>query len=104
MSLIKRNEPPTEIERIQIANTQCLNVMKSTARSTFDLVWNNQNKTPQEICDMFGVDAVKAFDLHSKLQTLIYSIDNSWVPLVPPLERVENEDGTITIVTPPSEE
>lgn len=101
MSLIKRPTPPTEIEKIQMANTQCLNVMKATAKNTFDLFWNNPRKTAQEICDQFNTDASKAFDLHAGLQQLIYAIDNTWVPLTPLVPYTVNENGSVTINYPP---
>lgn len=103
MGLIKQGVPPTTVEKIRMANTQCLNIMKMTARNTFNMLWNNPDKTAQEVCNDLGVDAGKAFDLHSNLQGLIYSIDNTWVPLVPLYPYVLNLDGSITITYPEPE-
>ena len=97
MSLIKEVVELTVKDRILEENTACVINMKTSAKIVFELFWNNSQKTPQEICDLFGTDAVKAFEAHRKLQELIYFIDNSWVPLMPPKAYTENSDGTITI-------
>lgn len=100
MSLIKQVGAIKEVDKILAANTQCLSVMKMTAINTFNLFWKNPNKTAQEVCDQFGTDAAKAFELHAGLQQLIYAIDNTWVPLVPLFPYVVNPDGSVTIQYP----
>ena len=97
MALIKDADKVSLSDVIKIQNTVCLNQMKRTAKNVFNLVWNNSSLSPQEVCDVLGVDAAKGFDAHAKLQELIYFIDSSWVPLVPPVAYVKNEDGTVTI-------
>jgi hypothetical protein len=103
MSLIKSEQLPTVKDHIVDVNTSCLINMKNSAKINFELFWFNPEKTPQEICDMFGTDAVKAFQAHSKLQELIYFLDPSWEPLVPPYTYVSNQNGTITINVDPPE-
>ncbi len=88
----------SEVEKIAKHNAYCLSVMKMTAKNTYDLLWLNKNKTPQDICNSLGAEAVKAFELHGALQELIYSLDNSWVPLVPLKKYTKNENGTVSIV------
>ena len=100
MPIILEQSEKSESQKIKEMNTYLLNEMKSVAKAGFILFWNNPSKTPQEICDEFGTDAVKCFELHGQLQQLIYAIDNTWQPLVPPFERVNNEDGTVTIIYP----
>lgn len=97
MALINKITPPTILDKIKRSNTMCLSAMKTSAREVFDLMWNSDGKTPQEVCDLLGNEAVKGFDAHAALQGLIFSIDPTWVPLVPQYEYTKNEDGTVTI-------
>jgi hypothetical protein len=99
-TILKQPTPITEIDKIKITNTQCLNVIKAAAQKTYNLFWFNTTKTPQELCNELGTDAVKAFIVHAKLQELIYLLDPSWEVLVPPYEYVAHEDGSITIIIP----
>jgi hypothetical protein len=100
MALINTITPPTALDRIKMLSTNLLMQMKQTAKQQFDLVWNNKDKTAQEVSDMLGVEACMAMDAHYNLQVLIMSLDNTWVPLVPPLPYLRNEDGTITVTYP----
>ena len=88
---------PTVLDQIKSENTRCLSVMKDTARVVFQLLWHSTDKTPQEVCDVMGTDAAKGFLAHAKLQELIYLIDPTWVPLVPPVSYTINQNGTVTI-------
>jgi hypothetical protein len=88
---------PTVLDRIIDENTHCLSVMKDTAKAVFQLLWHSSDKTPQQVCDMMGTDAAKGFEAHAKLQELIYLIDPTWVPLVPPVGYTVNQNGTVTI-------
>jgi hypothetical protein len=99
MSLINQNQVTIK-DRIMRENTLCLAQMKRSAMFVFNMLWKNPQHTPQEVCNMFGTDAVKAFEAHGKLQELIYLLDSSWVPLVPLKEYTKNEDGTVTINYP----
>jgi len=100
MALIKQPQPepqPTALDRIVDENTRCLSVMKDTARAVFQLLWHSTDKTPQQVCDMMNTDAAQGFLAHSKLQELIYLIDPTWVPLVPPVSYTVNQNGTVKI-------
>jgi len=88
---------PTILTQIRAQNTYCLASMKDTATNVFQLLWHSTDKTPQEVCDMMNTDAAKGFLAHAKLQELIYLIDPSWVPLVPPVSYAINQNGTVTI-------
>jgi len=103
MPLINIQTPRTALDEIKAISTHLLASMKISAKRQFDLVWNNPNKTAQEVSDMLGVEACAAMDAHYSLQVLISSLDNTWVPLVPPLPYVRNLDGTITVTYPAPE-
>lgn len=103
MPLINVRTPPTALDQIKMLSTNLLGQMKHTAKQQFDLVWNNKTKTAQEVSDMLGVEACMAMDAHYNLQVLIASLDNTWVPLVPPLPYTRNLDGTITVTYPAPE-
>jgi hypothetical protein len=100
MSLIKAINPPTLKDEILAENTACLVQMKRTAEQVFNLFWHSAGHSAQDVCDLFGVDAVKAFEAHGKLQELIYMLDSSWEPLVPLYPYTKNEDGTVLIGEP----
>ena len=70
-----------------------------SARIVFDILWNSKNETPQSICNSLETDAGKAFQAHAKLQELIYFLDPTWVPLIPPKAYTVNQDGTVTVAT-----
>lgn len=106
MSFIAAPTPPTDKQKADHSGARLLSVLKQECKSQFELAWKKReggklvNKTQieaQAFFDSYGVKAALAFELHSKLQELIYLTDNSWVPLVPPYEYVENQDGTVTI-------
>lgn len=90
-----------------LSGLKLVNSMKSECQKQFDLAWKKKvngqlvNKTVEEaqaFFDQYGNKAVLAFQLHGKLQELIYLTDNSWVPLVPPHNYTPNlETGTVVI-------
>jgi hypothetical protein len=103
----------TQKQRADASTNILLGTMKRECRLQFENAWKKRdgnkliNKSPEEAQDFFdefGVKAVLAFELHAKLQDLIYMTDNSWVPLVPPYEYTKNEDGTVTIIEPEGEQ
>lgn len=97
MGLIITPQQKTVLDDIKLTNTTLLNQMKLSARNLFQMTWHNPKNTPQEVMDLLGVDAAKAFQAHSGLQQLIYLVDPTWVPLVPTHEYVVNQDGSVTI-------
>lgn len=100
MSLIKQHSDNTVLDQLQVINTNCLVLMKQTAITVFNMFWHNKQHTPQEMCDLLGADAKKAFEAHSGLQQLIYLLDPTWAPLIPPLPYTANDDGTVVIGSP----
>jgi hypothetical protein len=102
-------QAPTQKQQADYSGLILINCMKKECKKQFDLAWkktvngNLVNKTvaeAQTFFDSYGDKAVTAFELHSKLQEIIYMTDNTWIPLVPPHAYVKNEDGTVTILTP----
>lgn len=66
--------------------------------AAFNMVWHNPNCTAQEIFDMFGANAYKLFVSSGDMQALIKKIKPDYEPLVPPVEYVINQDGTVTVI------
>lgn len=106
MSFITAPTPPTDKQRADASGFRLLATLKQECRTQFDVAWKKGqmgkpvNKTvaeAQAFFDGYGDKAVLAFELHSKLQELIYMTDNTWVPLVPPYAYDKHEDGTVTI-------
>ena len=120
MSFITPPSPPTDRQKANTSTLVLLNNMKFACKLQFEIAWKKRehgeivNKTQAEaqaFFDSYGVKAVLAFELHSKLQELIYLTDDSWVALVPPYFYTENQDGTVVIgelrdppAPPPEEE
>lgn len=106
MSLILSTELTDDLKVKQSA-TRLLNSMKMEARAQFDAAWKKReggavvNKTVEE-CQAFwnamGASGTLAMEAHSKLQELIYMVDNTWIPLLPTYSYVKNANGTITIL------
>lgn len=109
MSFITPPTPPTDKQKADNSGSRLLATLKHECKAQFDIAWKKGvmgklvNKTvaeAQAFFDQYGVKAALAFDLHSKLQELIWMTDNTWVPLVPPLAYDKHEDGTVTISEP----
>ena len=102
-------DPPTLTHEQQVVQeiAELKNIGSSLNRTIliyhtqmFDSIWTNSIASPQEVMDAFGVNAISLFVLSSQLQTTLLSIDDTYVPLVPPFEFVINADGTVTIGNP----
>lgn len=102
MSLINQVQTPTVLDQIKNANTRCLQMMKITAKQTYDLVWKNYKKSPEEVLSILGTDAKSAFIAHEKLQDLIKEIDPNYEKLESNKSITINDDGTVTINVDPS--
>jgi hypothetical protein len=96
----------SEIYQIKQMNANFVQSLKGYVKASFIKTWKKiqdgqlVDKSPSEvqaIMDSFGTDASKAFDAHEKLQMVIMIADPAWVPLVPPLAYVINEDGSVVI-------
>lgn len=106
MSFITAPTPPTDKQKADHSGARLLSSLKQECRTQFDVAWKKReagqlvNKTvaeAQAFFDQYADKAVLAFELHSKLQELIYMTDNTWVALTPPHSYVKNQDGTVTI-------
>ena len=101
MDIFNTNNTQTSIDIItaEIAglNTKGLDALKSISLSSFNLVWNNPNATPQQIFDGFGTNAYKLFDIAGKTFSFIASIDSTFLPPTPPKAFTINQDGTVTV-------
>lgn len=63
----------------------------------FNMIWKDEEATPQEILDEYGTSAIDLFTFSSSLQILLGEVDNTYVPLVPPKEYQIQEDGRVTV-------
>lgn len=106
MSFITPPTPPTDKQKADTSSARLLATLKQECKTQFDIAWKKPqmgklvNKTQAEaqtFFDAYGIKAALAFELHSKLQELIYLTDDSWVALVPPYAYVANQNGTVTI-------
>jgi hypothetical protein len=68
-----------------------------------NLVWNNPNATPQQVCDALGTGAANLFALSALLCDLLGGITGTTPNPVPAGWTVTaNDDGTITLTAPTS--
>lgn len=73
---------------------------KNNYRTAFNLLWDNENATPQEICDALGNQAYKLFENAMIWISAITKLDPTWVYPPAPNEFTINPDGTVTIGEP----
>jgi len=87
------------VNRIKMANTQLYRGILQQVQGIFKMIWANPSFTPKQIVDGFGTDAVTLFGLFDQLQTMLTSVDPTYVPMTVPSQYVvtPNADGTITI-------
>ena len=76
--------------------------MQADYKKAFDLLWGSEGnyRSPQEvqgIIDVWGTNATGIFQASYLTQQFIASIDDEYVPLVPPYELTYNPDGSITV-------
>lgn len=109
MSFIEAPQALTPKQVADQSGARLLATLKQECKRQFELAWKKGlngrlvDKTfseAQVFFDAYGVKATLAFDLHAKLQELIYLTDNTWVPLVPVYAYVRNQDGTVIITEP----
>jgi hypothetical protein len=90
----------TELNKIALSgNEQCSN-LTNNIQYIFDLIWNNQNFTAQEIFDSAGTSAYQLFYTSYKAIELVLSINADYIPPAPPLPYTINTDGTVTVIYP----
>lgn len=92
----KLKDTVVEIDTDSIAG---ITNLKNANQRSYDLVWNNPEHTPQEICDFLGNQAYLLFVNSAKSQAFIKDIDSDHVELsIPEGYSVQiNQDGTVTI-------
>jgi len=69
-------------------------------RQLFNMVWESDELTPQEILDEYGTDAKDLFIFSGQIQGMLLAINPNYIALDTPNEYVINLDGTITIGDP----
>lgn len=102
MSVIEK--PSNQSQTIQEAvsnlkkqNYAFFSLIKNQHTQLFNNIWKNPKFTSKEIIEGFGTDAVALFQLSSNLQALLYTTDNTYIPLQPLKSFVINQDGSITV-------
>ena len=99
---IKLKRITNQIKNVSI---ETFNSLINTQRRGIDLLWNDEDLTPQEIIDELGEDAVKVFIFHGKLTELILGlagIDNVDVQLKLPSNAFTIDQlGKITVTKDP---
>ncbi len=93
------------VNRIKNVSIETFNSLIQTQRNGIDLLWHDEELTPQQIIDELGDDALKIFSFHGKLTALILdlaSIDNVDVGLKLPTNAFSiNQLGKITVSSDP---
>jgi hypothetical protein len=100
--------PPqlTDTQRAKISSKQVRDTLEKELKKQFELAWKKRvngqlvNKTKAE-CQAFwnemGISGKSAMERHAEGQTLLYKLDNSYVPLTPPYAYSADEAGNITV-------
>jgi hypothetical protein len=82
-------------------NNEALQTMINNAQTAFYVFWNNEDATPQEICDLFGNNAYKLFENYGLIVQLILTLKPDTILPTPPNQFTINPDGTVTIIPNP---
>jgi hypothetical protein len=85
------------MNQIDMISMAALNVLKNTIKRCFELIWNSDTYTAQDVCDMYGTGALKLFIASAQVQGLIKTLDPNYVVLEAPADVTINKDGTVTI-------
>jgi 3-methyladenine DNA glycosylase Tag len=78
-------------------NSRLYKKIKREHKNLFNMIWESEEVSPQEILDSFGTDAESLFVYSISMQTLLAQVNSEYVPLETPNEYVINEDGTVTV-------
>lgn len=102
MSIIKIEKTQEDIakdiaKKVLGTNLNGLNKLKDAIRSSFSLIWDNPNATPQEILDEFGTNAKELFIASAKTIAFIKSFDEEYEEPKRLYEFTINEDGTVVV-------
>ena len=74
--------------------------MQTNIRSLFDLVWNSQDYTAQEMLDLWGTNAVSLFQAVQYATQIVQLVNPLYQPPTVPQTFQINADGTVTTPTP----
>jgi len=106
MSLFYTPPQLTDTQKAKISSKQVYDMLKQQLKIQFELAWKKRtaaglvNKTKAE-CQAFwnemGTSGKSAMERHAEGQTLLYKLDNSYVPLTPPYAYSADEAGNITV-------
>ena len=91
------NYPLQEAMNLQEKSRIGLDILKANYKDSFACLWNNPNATPQEILDVYWVNAAQLFITSRDIAIFINSLDPTWEPPVSPNEFTINPDGTVTV-------
>ena len=114
MSILDRNDFDNRPPADQMAAQRLLMMTKHTFENMVNsfnegarVFWSNgMGATPEEIAAKLGTDASEVFSLHAKLGNLIAEVKPEAIAegLSVVGEFTQNQDGTITVIPPPSGE
>jgi hypothetical protein len=101
MSIITPNSATNDVQnaviRIKQNNLDLWKIIKERHTAIFNMVWYDSKYSAKQIVDAFGTDASDLFVFSGDIQNLLYALDNTYVPLIPPKNYTINEDGTVTV-------
>jgi len=92
--------------RAKRSTSQLARTIISSWEQGFDIIWNNERATPEEILAELGTDAVECFELSSAIVEMLAStlpnrLDDDWVRIQGKLAAkpatTRHDDGTVTI-------
>jgi len=75
------NTVANKVEQIKRMNFRLYQQILTLHTQVFQAVWNDKTFTPKQIVEAFGTDAAALFANSASIQTLLYSVNNAYVPL-----------------------
>ncbi len=93
-----------KIESISSLSYQIFKYLTIVQKQGIDLLWNDENLTPQEIINALGEDALNIFEMHSILTSALQQIaqvDGISADVALPTRAFEVVDGKIVVLDDP---
>ena len=85
------------IRRLIASGADYVKDLERRHTAIFNIIWFNEDFTPQEIMDMYGTSAYLLFQDSLATQEFLQKVILNYKFLIPPYKYTINKDGSVTI-------